>query len=168
MGVTVTQCLQREVACELREEVVGGAGCRGEKLRVDFTEVWRGQLRASSSTPLRPIMLSLWPTLERPSMLASQWVGVQERETMEAEGRKEQALLGEAHLCTHLARPTGSSSRRLTSVLYIPVPNRLLDSSLTCTPKMLTCVCVCLCVCFGEVSGDSWEAMMGGSLWRVR
>lgn len=147
---------------------MGGAGCRGEKLRVDFTEVWQGQLRAPSSTPPRPIMLSLWPTLEQPSMLASQWVGVQERETMEAEGRKEQALLGEAHLSTHLARPTGSSSHRLTYVLYIPVPNRLLDSSFTCTPKIRTCVCVCLCVCFGEVSGDSWEAMMGGSLWRVR
>lgn len=120
---------------------------------MDFPEVWGGQLRAPSSTPPRPITLLLGPTLEPPSMLASQWVGVQERETMEADGRKEPALLGDAHLCTHLPRPTGSSGRRLTSVLYIPMPNRLVDSSLTCTPKIRVCVCTCMCVFGGLVGG---------------
>lgn len=50
---------------------------------------------AWDATPA-PSCSYLWPSLE-PSMLSvSQWVGVQE--TMEAECRKEQALLGDAHL----------------------------------------------------------------------
>ena len=84
-----------------------------------WRRLFRSVERATEDTQLytTPITLLLQPTLELPSMLGSKWVGVQGRETMEAEGRKVQALLGSVHLCTHLAGPTGSSGNRLISVL---------------------------------------------------
>lgn len=84
-----------------------------------WSRLFRSVERAAEGTqlPTTPITLLVRPTLELPSVLGSKWMGVQGRETMEAEGRKVQALLGDAHLCTHLAGPTGSSDNRLISVL---------------------------------------------------
>lgn len=133
--------------------MTGGAGCKGEKLRVDFTEVWQGWLEGAQlhATPA-PSCSYCGPALSGPPCWSPS--GGCPRNY----GSRVQERAGTAGRTPTLHSPGKDhwkQRRRLISVLYIPAPNRLLDSGLTCTPKMRACICVCLCVCFGEVSWGS-------------
>lgn len=82
----------RELACEVREEVTGGARCKGKSCE---SGLYRSVARVAegAAPPPTPIVQLLWPSLEaKPSHVGFPVGGCQE--TMEAECRKEQALLG--------------------------------------------------------------------------